>query len=95
MNVKAPQVVNTITIGSLASLIGLLVSVIGFGVALGAARADLDGVRRDVVELQTYQKQADTDSRALIRLQADVDYIKGDVAYIKKALEESRNQKGM
>lgn len=94
MNVKAPQVINTITIGSLASLIGLFVSVIGFGVALGAARADLSNVRQDVETLQAHQKQADIDSRALIRLQADVDYIKDDVAYIKKALEESRNQKG-
>lgn len=69
---NAPRIKNEITVGSIASLIGLIVVIIGFGIAIGNAQTD-------IATLKAGQVQSSADSRALIRLQADMDYLKGAV----------------
>ncbi|MFC3706033.1 hypothetical protein ACFOOL_14870 [Devosia honganensis] len=69
---NAPRIKNEITIGSLASLLGLIMTILGFGIAIGNAQTD-------IAALKAGQVQSSADSRALIRLQADMDYLKGAV----------------
>lgn len=66
---NAPRIKNEITIGSLASLLGLIMTILGFGIAIGNAQTD-------IAALKAGQVQSSADSRALIRLQADMDYLK-------------------
>jgi hypothetical protein len=69
---NAPRIKNETTVGSLASLIGLVLTVLGFGIAIGTAQTD-------IAALKAQQVQSTQDSRALIRLQADMDYLKSAV----------------
>lgn len=69
---NAPRIKNEITIGSIASLVGLIITIIGFGIAIG-------GAQTDIANLKAAQVQSNQDSRALIRLQADMDYLKSAV----------------
>jgi hypothetical protein len=69
MTIQVPTFENRITLGSLASLVGLIVTVVGFGVAIG-------GIRSDVDLLMAERVQSSQDSRAIISIQADVRYLK-------------------
>lgn len=73
---NAPRIKNEITVGSIASMIGSFIAIvgltgtiIGFGVQIGNAQTD-------IATLKAGQVQSLADSRALIRLQADMDYLK-------------------
>ena len=78
---NAPRIRNEITIGSIASLLGLVVTIVGFGVAIGNAQTDISN-------LKAAQVQSVQDSRALIRLQADMDYL-------KSAVDDLRGRQGL
>jgi hypothetical protein len=80
-----PRVKNEITIGSIASMIGslgaiigLIVAVVGFGVSIGNAQTDIN-------QLKAASVQSVQDSRALIKLQSDMDYL-------KRAIDELRGR---
>ena len=77
---NAPRIRNEITIGSLAALLGLLATVVGFGVAIGNAQTD-------IANLKAASVQTSADSRALIRLQADMDYLKSAVDELRARRE--------
>ena len=69
---NAPRIKNEISIGTIATLIGLVATVLGFGVAIG-------GAQQDIAQLKTTQTQSMSDSRALIKLQSDMDYLKSAI----------------
>lgn len=69
---NAPRIKNEISIGTIATLIGLVVTVLGFGIAIGNAQTD-------ITQLKLTQNQSMQDSRALIKLQSDMDYLKSAV----------------
>lgn len=71
-----PHVKNEISIGSIVSWVGILGTIIGLGMAIGTAQADIEG-------LKVSQAQSNADSRALIRLQSDMDYLKAAVDDIR------------
>lgn len=74
LRMEAPRVKNEITVGSIASWITILCTIVGFGVAIGQDRTD-------IAYLKAQQSQTAQDSRALIRMEADM-------AYIKRTLDE-------
>lgn len=67
-----PQIKNEISVGTIATLIGLVATVLGFGVAIGTAQ-------QDISQLKLTQTQSIQDSRALIKIQADMDYLKSAI----------------
>lgn len=67
-----PQIKNEISIGTIVTLVGLVGTVLGFGVAIGGAQGD-------IAQLKTTQIQSMSDSRALIKLQSDMDYLKSAI----------------
>lgn len=73
-----PRVKNEISIGSIVSWVGIIGTILGLGMAIGNAQTDIEG-------LKASQVQSNADSRALIRLQSDMDYL-------KEAVDEIRNQ---
>lgn len=64
-----PRVKNEISIGSIVSWVGIIGTILGLGMAIGNAQTDIEG-------LKVSQAQSNADSRALIRLQSDMDYLK-------------------
>lgn len=73
-----PTIKTEISIGSMVSWVGIVITIIGVGIAIGQDRSD-------IVTLKTTQIQSTADSRSLIRLQADVEYIKKAVDEIRAA----------
>jgi hypothetical protein len=71
-----PTIKGEISVGHIATWAGLLVTIIGVGIAIGQDRSD-------IAMLKAQQVQTIQDSRALIRLQSDMDYL-------KKAVDELR-----
>lgn len=71
-----PRVKNEISLGSVVSWVGIIGTILGLGVAIGNAQTDIEG-------LKASQAQSSADSRALIRLQADMDYLKAAVDEIR------------
>jgi hypothetical protein len=67
-----PRVTNEISIGSIVSWVGIVGTILGLGMAIGNAQTDIEG-------LKAAQVQSNADSRALIRLQSDMDYLKSAV----------------
>jgi len=72
-----PIVKNEISIGSIVSWVGIIGTILGLGMAIGNAQTDIEG-------LKSSQVQSIQDSRALIRLQADMDYLKLAVDDLRK-----------
>ena len=73
-----PAIKGEISVGNMVSWVGLLITIIGVGIAIGQDRAD-------ITTLKAAQVQTSEDSRALIRLQADMDYL-------KRAIDELRGR---
>lgn len=73
---NAPRIKNEITIGSIASLVGLVITIFGFIAALTNVGVAIGNAQTDILSLKAAQVQSSADSRALIRLQADMDYLK-------------------
>jgi hypothetical protein len=71
-----PRVKNEISIGSIVSWAAIIGTIITLGMSIGAAQTDIEG-------LKASQAQSSADSRALIRLQADMDYLKAAVDEIR------------
>lgn len=71
-----PRVKNEISLGSVVSWVGIIGTILGLGMAIGNAQTDIEG-------LKASQAQSSADSRALIRLQADMDYLKAAVDEIR------------
>jgi hypothetical protein len=67
-----PRVKNEISIGTISSWAGLLMLIIGVGIAIGQDRTE-------IAQLKAAQVQSNADSRALIKLQSDMDYLKDAV----------------
>lgn len=67
-----PQIKNEISVGTIVTLVGLVGTVLGFGIAIGSAQGD-------IAQLKTTQMQSMSDSRALIKLQSDMDYLKSAI----------------
>lgn len=83
MHIQAPTFENRITIGSLVSVVGLLVTTVGFGIAIGSVRADIDTLKADRV-------QTVLDSRAIIGLQKDMVYLKEGFAEVREYIKDER-----
>lgn len=71
-----PRVKNEISLGSVVSWVGIIGTIVGLGISIGNAQTDIEG-------LKASQAQSSADSRALIRLQADMDYLKAAVDEIR------------
>ena len=71
-----PTFKSEISVGHIATWFGLLVTIIGMGIAIGQDRTD-------IANLKAAQVQTTQDSRALIRLQTDMDYLKRAVDEIR------------
>lgn len=71
-----PNVKNEISIGTLIAVLGLVITLTGVGAVGGKLQADIGA-------LQAQQKDLVADSRALVRLQTDMDYL-------KRAIDELR-----
>lgn len=67
-----PHVKNEISLGSIVSWVGILGTIIGLGMSIGNAQTDIDNLKAASV-------QTSADSRALIKLQTDMDYLKSAV----------------
>lgn len=76
MNV--PTVKNEISVGTLVAVLGLFITVAQVGAVGGRLQAE-------VMALQEKQVAAEADSRALVRLQTDMDYL-------KRAVDELRSR---
>lgn len=76
MNV--PTVKNEISVGTLVAVLGLFVTLASVGAIGGRLQAE-------VMALQEKQAAAEADSRALVRLQTDMDYL-------KRAVDELRGR---
>lgn len=71
-----PTFKSEISVGHIATWIGLLVTIVGMGIAIGQDRTD-------IANLKAAQVQTTQDSRALIKLQTDMDYLKRAVDEIR------------
>lgn len=71
-----PTIRNEISVGTISSWVGLILLVVGVGIAIGQDRSE-------IAALKMQQIQSTQDSRALIRLQADMDYLKQAVDEIR------------
>jgi len=67
-----PRVKNEISIGTISSWAGLVMLIVGVGIAIGQDRTE-------IAALKAGQIQSNADSRALIKLQSDMDYLKDAV----------------
>lgn len=76
---NAPRIKNEITVGSIASMIGSLVAIVGLVGAIIGLGASIGTAQADIISLKAAQVQSSADSRALIKLQSDMDYLKGAV----------------
>lgn len=65
-----------ISVGHIATWAGLIVTIVGVGIAIGQDRSDIEALK--AAQVQTTQ-----DSRALIKLQSDMDYLKRAVDEIR------------
>lgn len=72
-----PRVKNEVSIGSIVSWVSILLTVVGLGAAIGSAQSD-------IASLKSSQAQSNADSRALIRLQSDMDYLKMAIDELRK-----------
>jgi hypothetical protein len=73
---SVPTVKNEISIGTLVAVLGLVMTLVTTGMSVG-------NLQTEVAALKTAQSQMVTDSRALIRLQADMEYLKSAVDEIR------------
>ena len=78
-----PRVKNEISIGSIISWAGIVGTILGLGMAIGNAQTDIES-------LKSAQVQSTADSRALIRLQSDMDYLKSAVDELRSRGNEAR-----
>jgi hypothetical protein len=76
---NAPRIKNEITVGSIASLVGLVITIFGFIAALTNIGVSIGNAQTDINQLKAAQVQSSADSRALIKLQTDMDYLKGAI----------------
>lgn len=67
-----PQIENKITIGQISVIVTLAITVASVGVVWG-------DTQRRIAAVETAQRQFIEDSRTLIRLQSDVEYIRRSV----------------
>ena len=65
-----------ISVGHIATWVGLIVTILGLGIAIGQDRTDIQSLKS--VQVQTMQ-----DSRMLIKLQTDMDYIRRAIDEMK------------
>lgn len=69
---NAPRIKNEISVGTISSWVGIIAMVIGVGIAIGQDRTE-------IATLKAAQVQSTADSRALIKLQSDMDYLKSAI----------------
>lgn len=69
---------NKWTVQGIAQLIGLVVTIIGMGIAIGSFNSRLLAVEES-------SRQSSLDSRTLIRVESDVAYIKESIQRIERA----------
>lgn len=72
------MVENKWTVQGIAQLVGLVVTIIGMGIAIGSFNYRL-------VAVEEASKQSSLDSRTLIRVESDVAYIKESIQRIERA----------